>query len=88
MTRKVKDPNSTLDFVVDWTAWLNGDTISTVTWMVTAGITKTSESNTTTTATIWLSGGQSRSVYPITCRITTAGGRIDDYSFEILVGEK
>lgn len=88
MTRKTKDPNATLDFVVDWSAWLDGDTINGATWTVPAGITKTSDSNTTTTATIWLSGGTVKSVYPITCRVSTTAGRIEDFSFEILCAEK
>ncbi|HEU0119019.1 MAG TPA: hypothetical protein VFQ91_00715 [Bryobacteraceae bacterium] len=88
MTRKTKDPNATLDFVVDWTAWLDGDMISAVTWMVPVGITKTTQNNTDSTATVWLSGGSAKAVYPITCRVSTTAGRIEDFTFEILCAEK
>jgi hypothetical protein len=41
--------------------------------------------NTTTSATIWLSGGTPGRVYPVRCRVTTAGGGIDDRTFTIEV---
>lgn len=88
MIRKTKDKDSVLDFVVDWADWLDGDTISAVTWNVATGIDKTTQSNTTTTATVWLSGGSVKSVYPITCRVTTEANRVEDFSFEILCVEK
>ncbi len=81
-----KDPDATLDYVWDWTAWLaDAETISTVTWLVPDGIDEDSTSNTDTTATIWLSGGTLGSAYEITCRITTNQGRIDDRSKRIIV---
>ena len=90
VTRKIKDPNSTLDFPVDWSEWLDdsGDTISAVSWIVPAGITKASEEHTDTVATIWLTGGTAKAIYPVTCRVTTAAGRIEDFTFEILMVEK
>lgn len=71
----VKDPNEVLDYVRDWTTALAGDTIATSAWTVPSGITKDSDSNTTTTATIWLSGGTLDADYALVNRITTAGGR-------------
>ena len=88
ITRKIKDPNSTLDYVVDWSAWLETDTIAAVTWTVPAGITQTTSLFSPTTATIWLSGGTAKAIYLIGCRITSTAGRIEDNSFEILVVEK
>lgn len=76
MAQKIfdKDPNEVLDYKVDWDDddWLNGDTISTSTWIVQSGITKDSDSFTTAVATIWLSGGEAGKSYDITNRITTA----------------
>lgn len=82
-----KDPDATLDYGFDWQdeGWLGSDTIVSATWTVPAGLTKVSETNTTTTATVWLSGGAVQSDYTVTCRITTAGGRIDDRSLLIQV---
>jgi hypothetical protein len=86
MTLYQKDPDATLDYKRSWSDWLvAGDTILTSTWIVPIGLTKTSESNTTTTATVWLSGGTVGQSYEITNRITTAQGRTDDRSIQIVV---
>lgn len=83
-----KDPNAKLDYTVDWSDWLNGDTLATSTFVVASGLTKESETNNTTTATVWLSGGTNGDSYIITNRITTATGRTEDRSFVILVSDK
>ena len=87
-----QDPNAVLDYTRDWATYLNGDTISTSTWLVTTGITlgtgPKAPTNNTTTATAWLSGGTARASYTITNRITTAGGRTDDRSFLLTIEEK
>ena len=84
----VKDPNATLDYTISWPLWLDGDTITTSSWTATTGITIASSSNTTTAATVWLSGGTASTRYTVTNRVTTAGGRIDDRSIYINVREK
>lgn len=87
-----KDPEAVLDYAIDWDvtgdSWLSGDTISSVTWTVPTGLTKGSESNTTTTATVWLSGGTAGSIYSISCKIVTAGGRTDERTFKLKVEER
>lgn len=80
----VKAPDDTLDYEWDWSVWMpTGDTISTVSFTAADGITIESSpapSNTTTTATIWLGGGTSGDTYDVTCQITTAAGRIAQWS--------
>lgn len=83
-----KDPDAVLDYRVDWTDWLDGDTIATSTWIVPSGITQDSESNSTTTATIWLSDGTEGTTYGVVNRITTTGGRTDDRTIYIVVKDK
>ena len=80
-----KDPAAILDFVVDWTSWLAGDTLATATATIASGATITSQSNTTTAHTIWISGGTNGASYTVTCTITTAGGRTDRRTFTISV---
>ena len=80
-----KDPDEVLDYQIDWTARLAGDTISTSDWDVEAGITMNSESNTTTTATIWISGGTSGEDYTFTNHIVTADGREEDAQITFVV---
>lgn len=84
------DPDSTVDYEVDWSAELTAmgdDTIVSAEWVVPTGITLTDESNTTTTHTIWLTGGTLGASYTVTSRITTAGGRIEDQSITLSVVE-
>lgn len=84
----VKDPNAVLDYYVDWTRWLNGDTIATSVWAVTAGLTVANDTHTPTAATVWLSGGVMGETYRVTNRITTAGGRTEDRSFDVKIAER
>jgi len=83
-----KDPDAVLDYQIDWLAWLGSDTIATSTWTVGTGITKDSDTNTTTTATIWLSGGTVGTSYSATNRIVTALGRTDERTIQITVKNK
>lgn len=80
--KKVKDPDATLDYEFDWTDWLTplADTIASVEFVLSAGLTSISESNTTTTATIFVNGGVEGETETVTCRITTNSTppRVDD----------
>jgi len=71
----VKDPDEVLDYELDWSTWLDGDTIAASTITVEAGLTKDSDSNTTARQTVWLSGGTAGSLYDVTFEIVTTGGR-------------
>ena len=90
------DPNSMKDFTkaqwanlnygFNWERWLDGDTLSAVTWVVTPpGLTTSGESNTTTTATVKLAGGEVGRTYEARCRITTASGNTNSKYFRIIV---
>ena len=80
-----KDPDAVLDYQVDWSDWLDSDTILSSDWTVPTGITEDSDTNTTTTATIWLSSGTVGTEYSLVNRIVTAGGRKDDRTIIIRV---
>ncbi len=80
-----KDPEAVLDFEIDWSAWLGADTIAVSEWTVADGITREADTATTTSATIWLSGGTAGADYSATNRITTAAGRVTDCTLTILV---
>lgn len=97
-----KDPQSTLDYEIDWAnggandgsatdyGWLQGDTIKTSTWAATTGITVVSSSMTTTKTIVWLSGGTAGSSYEVTNTITTNNtpARIDQRTIRIEVQER
>jgi hypothetical protein len=88
MFTAIKDPSARLDYDVDWSEWIGTDTIASVVWTVEAGITQYATSATATVATIWLEGGTAGADYTIGCRITTAGGRIDERSILIRVRDR
>jgi hypothetical protein len=83
-----KDPDAVLDYAGNWAAWLKGDTILTSTWDVPSGITKDSDSHTSTATLIWLSGGTVGQTYLLRNRITTAAGRVDDRTIAIKIKER
>ena len=85
MATNEKTPNEVLDYGWNWAVtgddWLDGDTIATSTWEVEAdngespvGVTLSNESNTTTTATVWASGGTKGARYRLINKIVTAAG--------------
>lgn len=85
-----KDPQEVLDYTVDWGANIlaTGETISTSTWTVPSGITKDSDSKTSTTAVIWLSGGTADTDYDLTNKIVTSGSRTFERTITIGVRQK
>lgn len=86
-----KDPDATLDYKIPWDDWLGSDTIATSTWLISgpdSALVVDSDTNTTTAATIWLSGGTLYRQYTATNRITTAGGRGDDRTITINIENK
>jgi hypothetical protein len=82
-----KGPSDTEDYPFNWSGKLDGDTISTSTFLLPDGLTEVSTSNTDTTATIFVSGGSACITYRITNRITTAGGRTWDKTIRVRVSE-
>lgn len=98
-TSVVKDPAAVLDYKFDWKAetngtagadgdWLaSGETITTATITATTGITVDSSSITdsSTTVTVWLSGGTDGATYTIACKITTNASRTDERSITVFV---
>lgn len=85
-----KDPNAVLDYTFDWGPYLTplADTISTVTFILTGTLTKTSQANTSTTATAFVSGGTVGNTETLTCRIVTTGGRTDDRSISLKIVDR
>lgn len=79
-----KDPDAVLDYTWDFAAWLDAisDTIASVDFIESTvnPVTVVSSSNTTTQATAFVGGGSLAAEEDafVTCRITTAGGRIQD----------
>lgn len=89
MSRKVfvKTPAGVLDYGFDWSTWLDGDTLQSSTLIADAGITIGASNNNDTIASVWLQGGVIDSLYRVTNRITTVGGRTDERTMFIQIVE-
>lgn len=89
-----KDPNATLDYTEDWTEWLAAastpaDTIASAQVTTTSlSVTVDSIANDAQRVTAWCSGGIPGEKAPLTFRITTAGGRIDERTIYLKVKER
>ena len=91
LTSFSKDPQAVLDYVWDWTPWLDGDAISAHTVTTTiedGGISIMSSTATGTTVTAWISGGTVGNTYKAVCSITTTGGRTDERTSFISVKDR
>lgn len=80
-----KDPNEVVDYDLSWVDQMteDTDTIASSTWTVPSGITKASESNTTTRTKVWLSGGTAGLTYTLLNRVVTTGLRTFDQSVKL-----
>jgi hypothetical protein len=71
-----KDAADVLDYQIDWSDWLpEGDTISTASWSVDTGMDVEDTDATTTTSTVWVSGGTHGEQYEAANHIITVQGR-------------
>src|SRR3990172_6219635 len=71
----MKDPDSKLNYTLDWTEWLDGLSIAGSTWARatgSTGITLVVNSNTTKKTTVVVSGGTAGATYKVINRITTS----------------
>lgn len=90
----VKDPQAKLDYVIDFLTngyLAPGETLVTATFTVPVGLVAGDPhpaSNTTTTATVWLSGGTPGQEYSVTCHIVTSEDRTDERSINIRVEDR
>jgi len=85
----VKDPGETKAYSIDHSnELLSGDTISTSTWSIPAGITEVSETETATVATIEISGGTVGTTYRCENTVVTVGAETLVESILIYVTDK
>lgn len=81
-----KDASDVLSYTMNWASTLaTSETISTSVMTPATGLTKDSESNTTTAATIWVSGGTDGTSYEVVNTITTNQGRTYQRTFRVKV---
>lgn len=90
-----KDPNAVLDYPFDWTEYLAplDDAIVSATFILETPLTADDARQVLSPdgriAVVWVeAGGVAGKTYRVTCRITTAEGRIDDRSIFLKIKEK
>jgi hypothetical protein len=85
-----KDPDSVNDYLIDWSGWLpEGDTIAGSTFAADSDdIHIDSSAQTTTTTTVWVSGGAAGRTHNIVNHITTADGRQEDETLQFFIEER
>jgi hypothetical protein len=86
----IKDPQAILDIRINWATWLAGlpvstDTISSSVWTVPVGITKVSDTNSTTTTTIRLSSGTLGTTYELLNHVVLASGQEDERTIKVKI---
>lgn len=74
-----KDPNAVKDYAIDWSLWLDSDTVITSDWDVPTGLTGSDEDIAVDglSTSLWLEGGTLKEDYDVTNTVTTAGGRTE-----------
>lgn len=84
----IKDPNASLDYSWDWTAWLpTGDSINSFT-LTLDGLVEETSANDGQIVTAVLSGGTLGRTHAVRCRITTGNGLIDDRTIFIQIRDR
>lgn len=85
-----KDPAETLDYDLDWTARLDGDTILTSIWGISSGVSLTivSSSFISPVTKIWLTSGILGQTYTLINTVTTGNGDIMVESVQITMQTK
>ncbi|MDB5612862.1 MAG: hypothetical protein JWQ22_515 [Devosia sp.] len=71
-----KKPHDILDYAVDWSGTLRGETIDGSAFHVPHGLVKLSEKADKTRTQLWVTGGEDGHYYVIANRICTSGGRV------------
>lgn len=92
MSFYLKDPQSRVDYAIDWSNYLDGQTIAASLWSVTpdeaGGVAIETDSLALNRAAARLSGGKAGGIYRIDNRVTLSDGSSDERSITLRVEER
>ena len=93
MTMMVKDPDTRIDFEIDWAlAYPDGQAVVASLWAVAPeeveGVSVAGSAHDLMQTTVTLAGGVAGHVYRVTNRVTLSDGQIDERSMTIRVEER
>lgn len=83
-----KDPDSLLDYLWNWVAWLGNDEIDSYEFTVDPSMTLVSSINDNGIIRAWFSGGVANQAPIATCHIITLAGREEDKSIRFNMVEQ
>ncbi len=86
-----KDPQAVLDYTFLWSEWLpSGDTIQSHSTIIESGTGEVFSATVDrgNTVVAWVRGGTVGETMKLRCRISTAGGRIEDRSVYIKIRDQ
>lgn len=88
ITQFEKDPDSTLDYSVDWSEVFPDDPITAASADVPEGLVLENETSTDTSHVFRLSGGTAGQRYLVTSRVDTTSGQHDERTVEVVVVQR
>ncbi len=92
MSFYLKDPQSRVDYAIDWSGYLDGKAVAASSWAVApaeaGGLTVEAASFDLTRTAATLAGGQPGHVYSATNRVTLSDGRTDQRSITLRVEQR
>lgn len=92
MSYYLKDPQSRVDYAIEWTGYVDGQVVAASEWAVDpaepGGIAVDAAGHDLTRAAATLSGGVPGHVYQVTNRVTLSDGRIDERSIVLRVEQR
>lgn len=92
MSFYLKDPQSRVDYAIDWSGYLDGQTIAASSWTVSpaeeGGIAIEQSGYALDRSAVRLSGGRIGHVYSVGNRVTLSDGSVDERSITLRVEER
>lgn len=89
MSTYLHDPDATINYPFDWSAWLeDGETITASTWIPDPGITVVTSGFTSTSTTVKASVSVSSGIQKAINRITTSTGEVQDKTLTLIIEEQ
>ena len=90
MSLIAKDPQARIDYVIDWSAYLAGQSVIASEWSVhpAGGLTVEEAAFEPGRTSVRVSGGALGHVYRLTNRVTLSDGQVDERSVTVRVEER
>jgi hypothetical protein len=82
-----KNPAAILDYYMNWTVWLAGDTLIDSTWSATGSVTLSEPAMVGSVTSVWVAGGIAGELVDLTNLVVTTGGRKEKATLRLILRE-